>query len=204
MDRNAAIFLGALLGGLWLLFLWLGIVAWTYRDVRSRSRDLTAQVLAVFLVLMFFPGMNVPGLLLYLLLRPRETLEEAYARSLEQEALLAEVGEGALCGQCQQPVQKDFLFCPYCQAHLREPCRSCERLLSLYWSICPYCGTPRGPRAVSVPAQEVAPETRTAEPVAGTASSTAGRSRGRASSRSQGTESGTEEPAEGDAAGPQL
>src|SRR3712207_6981071 len=52
-----------------------------------RSRDPFLQVGALFLVLMF----NLPGLLLYLIGRPRETLTEAYARTLEEEALLQEL-----------------------------------------------------------------------------------------------------------------
>ncbi len=147
MNATTGVVLGALVGGVWLFLLWLGIVIWTYKDIRERSRDLFVQALSVFLVLMFFPGLNLPGLLLYLLLRPRETLDEAYARSLEQEALLREVGEGAICHQCQQPADKDFLFCPYCQARLREACGRCRRPVSLFWVICPYCGASRAAAA---------------------------------------------------------
>jgi RNA polymerase subunit RPABC4/transcription elongation factor Spt4 len=153
MDTTTAAVLGGLIGGLWLFLLWLGIVIWTFKDVRERSRDLFVQVLSVFLVLMFFPGLNLPGLLLYLLLRPRDTLDEAYARSLEQEVLLREVGEGAVCHQCQQPAEKDFLFCPYCQARLRESCERCRRPVSLFWVVCPYCGAPRGAAQQPAPAR---------------------------------------------------
>jgi RNA polymerase subunit RPABC4/transcription elongation factor Spt4 len=121
--------------------------------------------------MMFFPGLNLPGLLLYLLLRPRETVDEAYARSLEQEVLLREVGEGAMCHKCQQPVEKDFLFCPYCQARLREACGRCRRPVSLFWVVCPYCGAPRGapvgqPATYRAPAEEPVAPLR--EPAPGT------------------------------------
>jgi len=94
--------LAGLIIGVWALLLWLSIIVWVYRDIRERTRDLGLQVLAVFVVMMFFPGFNIPGLALYLMLRPRETLEEAYARSLEEEALLREIGQtmrdASICG----------------------------------------------------------------------------------------------------------
>ncbi len=131
--------LGGLVAGIWVVLLWLAIIVWTYRDIRTRTRDPLLQILAIFLVLMFF----IPGLALYLLLRPQETLEEAYARSLEEEALLREIGEEGACPSCRRSVERDFLVCPFCQTRLKEQCSSCEQLLSFSWIACPYCGTAR-------------------------------------------------------------
>lgn len=69
--------------------LWLAMIVWTNRDMRARSRDPLAQVFVTAIVAL----LNVPGLLIYFLLRPRETLAEAYERSLEEEALLQEIEE---------------------------------------------------------------------------------------------------------------
>lgn len=135
--------LGAIVGGLWALLLWLSIIVWVYRDVRDRTRDMGLQVLAVFVVLMFFPGFNIPGLVLYLMLRPRDTLDEVYVRSLEEEALLKELGEEGYCPSCRRMVEREYLVCAYCRTQLREPCSQCQRLLSLSWVVCPYCGTDR-------------------------------------------------------------
>ena len=66
--------------------LYVGLIVWTYRDVRARSRDMLGQVMAVFLVALF----TLPGLVVYLLLRPHETLSEAYERGLAEEAILQE------------------------------------------------------------------------------------------------------------------
>jgi len=61
-----------------LVAIWLGLIVWTWRDMRSRSRDPIAQIAAALLVTV----LNLPGVLVYLLLRPRETLAEAYEHSL--------------------------------------------------------------------------------------------------------------------------
>ncbi len=142
MEEQLAV-LAAIIGGVWALMLWISIVVWVYRDVRDRSRDSSLQALSVFIVLMFFPGFNIPGLVLYLMLRPRDTLEEAYARSLEEEALLRELGDEGACPSCRRLTDKEFHFCPSCQTQLKDQCAKCERLLSFSWVACPYCGTAR-------------------------------------------------------------
>ncbi|HVP05816.1 MAG TPA: zinc ribbon domain-containing protein [Dehalococcoidia bacterium] len=141
--------LGALLAGVWALLLWLSIIVWVYRDIRERTRDLGLQVLAIFVVTLFFPGFNIPGLALYLMLRPRESLEEAYARSLEEEALLREIGDEGMCPSCRRFVEKDWQLCPFCATQLKDICSKCQHLLSFNWVACPYCGTER--RGASVP-----------------------------------------------------
>jgi RNA polymerase subunit RPABC4/transcription elongation factor Spt4 len=115
---------------------WFCLVVWTFRDIQKRSRDALVQILATILVLLF----NVPGLILYTILRPPETLAEAYARSLEEESLIQDIEERQSCPGCKRQVQADYQVCPTCQTQLKRPCTSCGRLLQLGWRICPYCG----------------------------------------------------------------
>jgi RNA polymerase subunit RPABC4/transcription elongation factor Spt4 len=152
MEEQLAVLAGVV-GGIWALLLWLSIVVWVYRDIRDRTRDSSLQLLSVFVVLMFFPAFNVPGLALYLMLRPRDTLEEAYARSLEEEALLRELGDEGSCPSCRRLTEKSFKFCPSCQTQLKDACASCDQLLSFSWVACPYCGTAR-PGAMPAPQPE--------------------------------------------------
>jgi len=133
----------ALFVALFVAFLtatWISAVIWAFRDIRARTRDVFAQILATLLVLIFFPLFPVPGLVLYGILRPRETLAEAYERTLEEEALLHGIEERLACPGCNRRIQEDYLFCPTCHTRLRKACACCERLLHLSWSICPYCG----------------------------------------------------------------
>jgi RNA polymerase subunit RPABC4/transcription elongation factor Spt4 len=147
--------LAALIAGVWGLLLWLSIVVWIYRDIRERTRDLGLQVLAIFVAVLFFPAFNIPGLALYLMLRPRETLEEAYARSLEEEALLREIGDEGMCPSCRRFVERTWRICPFCATQLKDICSRCEQLLSFNWVACPYCGTERRGRNVPEPAPAV-------------------------------------------------
>jgi RNA polymerase subunit RPABC4/transcription elongation factor Spt4 len=119
-----------------VISLYLSIIIWTFRDIRSRTRDVFAQLLATLLVIVF----NLPGLLLYVILRPKETLAASYERALEEEALLRDVEDRNLCPNCKAPVEKDYLICPECRTRLRRKCARCGRLLDLRWGVCPYCG----------------------------------------------------------------
>jgi Predicted nucleic acid-binding protein, consists of a PIN domain and a Zn-ribbon module len=124
--------------GAFLVALWLSLIFWTYRDIRNRGSDPLLRILAVLLVAVLF----LPGLVIYLILRPPYTLEEEYQRTLEEEALLQAVEEAARCPGCGRRVQPDWLICPYCHTRLKKACHNCGKLMELPWEICPYCGTP--------------------------------------------------------------
>ncbi len=124
------------LAGAFLAALWLSLVLWTAKDIRSRSDDRLAQILAVLTVAL----LTAPGLLLYLLLRPQRTMEEAYQSSLEEEAMLATLSGRLACPGCARQVEPDWRICPTCSTLLRKSCADCGRMLDLSWNVCPYCG----------------------------------------------------------------
>jgi hypothetical protein len=130
----ATVFVGAFIAALWL-----SLILWTVRDIRSRTPDRRAQVLAVLVVVL----LNLPGLLIYLLLRPTLTLDEAYQATLEEEALLQGLAERARCPGCSRVVSPEWLVCPSCATKLRKPCGKCGKALELTWKVCPHCATPQ-------------------------------------------------------------
>ncbi len=136
---NQVILFGSAAMGAVLAALWLGMILWTIRDFRSRSRDPLAQAAAGLVVAV----LNVFGLLIYLMLRPRETLAEAYERSLEEEALLQDIEEKPVCPGCGRPANIRWQVCPACHTRLKKPCTACGELLELPWNVCPYCATPQ-------------------------------------------------------------
>jgi len=131
--------IGLILGAYYLLFLFAAAV-WTYRDIRSRTQDILAQVLSVALVVV----LQIPGLILYLLMRSKQTLAEKYERALEEEYLRRDIEDEHVCPNCQRGVETDFVVCPYCMTELRRRCPNCERTVDLTWAVCPYCGSTAG------------------------------------------------------------
>jgi RNA polymerase subunit RPABC4/transcription elongation factor Spt4 len=136
------------IGIAYLIAVWFALVAWTFRDIESRSKSVFTQVFSTLLVVLFF----VPGLLLYLILRPKETLDQTFQKALEEEYLLQDLDDLPLCRNCQRAVDPDFVICPHCQTHLRGPCPACARLIDLRWPICPYCAVPVEPETLPGPA----------------------------------------------------
>ncbi|MEM7334054.1 MAG: zinc ribbon domain-containing protein [Chloroflexota bacterium] len=126
----AAIF-GALLAALWL-----SLIIWAFRDMRARSRDPFAQILAGLVV----AALPIVGVIIYLILRPPETLAEAYERALEEEALLQEIEERPSCPGCSRTMNPNWILCPYCHTRLKKACQDCNSLLDLQWNLCPFCG----------------------------------------------------------------
>jgi RNA polymerase subunit RPABC4/transcription elongation factor Spt4 len=137
------------LGAAYLVALWFVLIVWTYRDIESRSKNVLTQVFSTLLSVLFF----IPGVLLYMVLRPRETLDSTFQRSLEEEYLMQDLEELPLCPTCEQYVHDDFKVCPNCRTQLRDACPACERLVDLRWNICPYCGEAQH-RAVPLPKVE--------------------------------------------------
>ncbi len=126
------------IGIAYVIAVWFALVAWTFRDIEARSRSVFTQVFSTLLVVLFF----VPGLLLYLILRPKETLDQAFQRALEEEYLLQDLDDLPLCPGCQRTADPEFVICPHCQTALRGPCPACSRLIDLRWNVCPYCSVP--------------------------------------------------------------
>jgi RNA polymerase subunit RPABC4/transcription elongation factor Spt4 len=124
--------------GAFLSALWLSLVIWTFRDMRARSRDIFAQALAALVVAV----LTLPGIIIYLILRPPRTLAETYEQSLEEEALLQEIEEKRVCPGCSRQAQEDWIVCPNCYTRLKKHCKRCGRLMDLPWNLCPYCATP--------------------------------------------------------------
>lgn len=124
------------LGGAYLVATWFVLIVWTFRDIESRSKNVVTQVFSTLLAVFFW----IPGVLLYMILRPKETLDEVYQRSLEEEYLLQDLQELPLCPTCNHFVHDDWQLCPHCNTQLKEPCHNCGKLVDLRWDICPYCG----------------------------------------------------------------
>lgn len=158
---------GTAFGAAFIAALWLSLVLWTYRDIRSRARDPLSRVLAVLVVAVLF----LPGVLVYLILRPAQTLEAEYQQTLEEEALLQTIEEVPVCPGCSRHIEPDWIACPHCHTRLKKRCHQCGRLMELPWNLCPYCATPApGARRENITMEEalqtLPAETNSEEPAA--------------------------------------
>ena len=117
--------------------LYLSLVFWTWKDAKRRIADpvLVAVSVATALVFPFL------GVLIYVILRPPEYLDDVRERELEIRAMEKRVGSGAKCPYCRTDVEPSFLSCPVCTNKLRQSCRRCKSPLEPGWQLCPYCET---------------------------------------------------------------
>lgn len=118
-----------------LVIIWLAFIYWTYRDARLRN---TSAIFWAAIVLIF----NFLGLIVYLILRPPEFIEDVVERDLEikrMEILLDT--RSSKCPTCSREIGSDFVICPYCRKKLKKECIQCEKPLNMDWKVCPYCKT---------------------------------------------------------------
>jgi heme exporter protein D len=124
---------------LFLVVVWLALIAWTFFDARRRLND---QILVWCSVgASLFPFI---GTIVYSILRPPEFLDDRRERELEiraAELRVRQLSEQS-CPKCEYPLEKGFLRCPNCQSRVKDPCPSCREPIDPRWSMCPYCETP--------------------------------------------------------------
>ncbi len=160
---------------IYVVLLWLGTAYWAFRDMQARTENPILPYFAAALIIFFTPLLFLFAVVLYLIVRPRETLAEVYERSLAEESLIAEVEKNELCPVCRDRVDSDWLVCPNCRTRLHRVCPSCNRLAEPTWPLCAFCGheferaasRSAARRQAATPVDEPAVETPTvAEPTA--------------------------------------
>ena len=87
------------------------------------------------------------GPIVYLFLRPPDSIEERRDRELENRALEERLAERDLrCPVCRGQVDPSFLVCPVCTTRLKQACWLVRAPLEPIWQACPYCADARCPR----------------------------------------------------------
>lgn len=130
------VLLGALV---YVAALWIALIVWTTRDVINRSNSLIFQVFIISLNI-FFP---LFGLIIYLIIRPTETLLQKYCQDLEYRTYIDSM-DRCLCDFCNASIDKDYLFCPECDKQVKKKCSKCHKPFMTEWDLCPYCGVKSG------------------------------------------------------------
>jgi hypothetical protein len=132
---NPTFILARQLSVLFFIVFTVALIFWTWRDSNRRG----AMPWFWALVVAFF---NIPGWIVYLVVRPPEILDDVHERELEIRTQEVELQNGGgVCASCLKPVEPDFLICPYCMKKLKKPCVECGKPLKMNWGVCPYCKT---------------------------------------------------------------
>ncbi len=129
--RNLALF--------FVVVFWLALAYWVYKDARRRIEDPWLVTMSAVL------GLIPPflGVLVYMLFRPPEYLDDVRERELEIKAMEERLARrGLFCPVCRAEVEATYLVCPVCTTKLKQSCSSCKAPLEALWQICPYCETP--------------------------------------------------------------
>jgi len=126
--------------GLYLVVLWLAAAVWAYRDMRNRSEMELVAYLAAVLVVAFTPLFFPLAIVVYRIVRPPETLAEAWERRLSGSALEAQAEALQGCRTCGRRIDAEWLVCPGCGTKLHRLCAECGQLIELDWLLCAWCG----------------------------------------------------------------
>lgn len=128
------------------LLLWFFLILWVAKDISSRSTNILYWLISLLLVTIGTPI----WVLFYLIIRPRSTLYEDSVDEIDSnlDCLCAEIKEKVWkenfekikCQNCDNEVERDFKYCPYCRNLLVSKCQQCDKLLNIDWNNCPYCG----------------------------------------------------------------
>lgn len=119
-------------------FLWIAVIVWVYRDAERRGMS------GVLWALLVFIG-NLIGLLIFLIIRQDHPLLDPCCTTASKTTSTSppatpRAETKLACPSCQKPVEKSFVYCPYCSAALQHVCKNCGKPVEAAWKTCPHCG----------------------------------------------------------------
>ncbi len=120
-----------------LIVFWIVVLYWVWLDSGERTSNKTVKFSYVLLVAV----LNIVGLIIYLIIRPTQTIEEIYWSDLERRYLKYETAELGDCTKCGRQLFPGFNFCPHCRETIKIKCPNCRVNIDKRSKFCPFCGT---------------------------------------------------------------
>ena len=114
---------------------WIILIGWVWIDSGERTSNIPFRIFSTLLVLI----LNLFGYIVYLIIRPRQTIEEIYWSDLERRYLKYETSELGDCQKCGFQMQPGFVNCPQCGFDQKIKCK-CDVHIDKDWKYCPFCG----------------------------------------------------------------
>jgi hypothetical protein len=127
--------LGTVIAVVSIIF-WLVVTSWIWVDSDERT---TSKWMRLFYVLIGL--IPVVGWIIYLIVRPSETIDEIYWGDLERRYLKYEAKDLGDCPRCGTQLFPGFVYCPNCRKRIKRKCSKCEVFVELEYKYCPHCGS---------------------------------------------------------------
>lgn len=134
--------LGTLLGLVALIF-WLVVISWIWVDAGERTTSRGTRI--------FYTAMGIIpifGWIIYLIVRPSETIDEIYWGDLERRYLKYETAELGDCPKCGTSLLPGYIYCPNCRYELKHKCSQCGVYMDVGNKFCTNCGNQLKARAI--------------------------------------------------------
>jgi len=127
-------FVGTIIAVISIIF-WIVVTSWIWVDSSERT---TSKGMRLFYLLIGL--IPVFGWIIYLIIRPSETIDEIYWGDLERRYLKYEAKDLGDCPNCGTQLYPGFVFCPSCKKRVKNKCTSCNMYVDLEYKYCPHCG----------------------------------------------------------------
>jgi len=123
--------------GLLVLFFWIAVIVWVYRDAESRGMGGAVWALIVFFT-------HLIGLLVYAVVRSSHPIPQRSAVPPPPISPPKPTFESApisgTCPTCGKPTEKDHVYCPACGRRHQTSCPKCGKDVQREWRTCAFCG----------------------------------------------------------------
>ncbi len=142
--------LGTVVAAIGVIF-WLVVTSWIWVDSDERTTSNWMRLFYVFIGLV-----PVVGWIIYLIVRPSETIDEIYWGDLERRYLKYEAKDLGDCPKCGSQLYPGFIFCSNCGERVKRKCPKCGVYVDLDNKYCPNCGNQM--KKNSTKEKEITPE----------------------------------------------
>lgn len=130
---------------LMIVVLWIFVTLWVWTDSGERTQNKFFRIIVTLFVVPF----NIPGLLIYMMIRPPLTIDEMYWAELERRYLMYQTIDLDDCPKCGEGLMPGFNNCPACGLEIKTECSGCGVSVHKDYKFCPFCGTQNRQRAIA-------------------------------------------------------